>query len=141
MRALLDSDFLIAFVDKDHVHHVQARTWLTAHLDQGWASCAVTQNACIRIMSLPFYSNRKSPKDVATAIQATCGTPDHLYWTDEISLSDPTLFDLTGVNSKDLTDIYLLGLATFHGGRLVTFDQGITTAAVLNARPHNLVIL
>jgi hypothetical protein len=37
--------------------------------------------------------------------------------------------------------IYLLGLATRHGGRLATFDRGIPLSAVRVAKPANLCIL
>ena len=46
MRALLDSD---------HLHHVRARAWLKENIKAGWASCPLTQNGRIPIMSQPGY--------------------------------------------------------------------------------------
>lgn len=57
MRALFDVNVLIALHDPDHVHHVLAAQWFTAHADLGWASCAITQNGLLRIMSQPGYRN------------------------------------------------------------------------------------
>jgi predicted nucleic acid-binding protein len=40
-----------------------------------------------------------------------------------------------------LTDVYLLALAVRHGGRLVTFDNGIPLAAVRKATTQKLLVL
>ena len=50
-RALLDINVLIALLDLDHVHHRRARSWLLREIVSGWASCPLTENGCIRIMS------------------------------------------------------------------------------------------
>jgi predicted nucleic acid-binding protein len=42
---------------------------------------------------------------------------------------------------KQLTDIYLLALAVKHGGRLVTFDRGIPTAAVRGAQADHVMVI
>ena len=57
MRALLDINVLIALLDAQHVHHQQATRWMTENIDGGWASCPLTQNGVIRIMSQPAYPN------------------------------------------------------------------------------------
>jgi len=51
MVALLDVNVLVALLDADHMHHTAATHWLSEHLDAGWASCPLTQNGCIRILS------------------------------------------------------------------------------------------
>ena len=55
MRALLDVNVLIALLDQAHPHHVTAFAWLRANIKHGWASCPITQNGCIRIMSQAAY--------------------------------------------------------------------------------------
>lgn len=55
MRALLDVNVLIALFDAAHVHHRIARDWLHEHIAAGWASCPLTQNGCIRIMTQANY--------------------------------------------------------------------------------------
>ena len=57
MRALLDVNVLIALLDSDHLHHGRARGWLKENIKHGWASCPLTQNGCIRIMSQTGYPN------------------------------------------------------------------------------------
>ena len=51
MRALLDVNVLIALLDQDHSMHAQALRWFAARAGDGWASCPITQNGCVRIMS------------------------------------------------------------------------------------------
>jgi len=51
MRALLDVNVLIALLDGSHIHHGLVTDWLGSHIDEGWASCPITQNGCIRILS------------------------------------------------------------------------------------------
>jgi predicted nucleic acid-binding protein len=50
-RALLDINVLIALLDLDHAHHRSARKWLEREVASGWASCPLTENGCVRIMS------------------------------------------------------------------------------------------
>ena len=50
MRALLDVNVLIALLDADHATHGRATAWLAEHARQGWASCPVTQNGCMRVI-------------------------------------------------------------------------------------------
>lgn len=55
MRALLDVDVLLALLDADHVDHRRAREWLGAEIAHGWASCAVTQNGFVHVLSQPRH--------------------------------------------------------------------------------------
>ncbi|TLZ12344.1 MAG: hypothetical protein E6K34_17875 [Gammaproteobacteria bacterium] len=57
MRALLDVNVLIALLDSDHTLHGTAMSWFAKHAREGWASCPITQNGCVRIMSNPSYPN------------------------------------------------------------------------------------
>jgi len=51
MRALLDVNVIIALLDSGHVMHASACTWLERNLDQGWATCPLTQTGVVRIMA------------------------------------------------------------------------------------------
>lgn len=142
MRALLDVNVLIALFDQDHVSHRPAMAWFTAHAREGWASCPITQNGCMRIMSNPSYPNPLPVQALITRLAAACAQAIHQFWADEPTLLDPGAFDATRIHGpKQITDIYLLGLAVRHGGRLATFDGGISLAAVRKATAKNLVVL
>lgn len=61
MRGLLDVNVLIALLDADHALHARAVDWFARHGAAGWASCPITQNGCVRIMSHPGYPNALPP--------------------------------------------------------------------------------
>ena len=142
MRALLDINVLLALLDRDHVLHEAGRRWFEQAVHDGWASCAVTQNGFIRILSQPSYPS-PVPAQTAIGLLATATSAGHHeYWRSDVSILDETLFDHSRIHGpRQLTDVYLLGLAARHGGRLVTFDQTIALASVRTARPDNLVVL
>ncbi len=142
LRALLDVNVLIALLDAAHQHHRLAWDWLDANIEFGWASCPLTQNGYLRIVSQPGYPNPGTVREAALRLAAAAGTAHHEFWTDDLSLLDDRHFDgdrLLG--PRHLTDHYLLGLAVARHGRLVSFDRGILLGAVRNARPEHLVLL
>ena len=142
MRALLDVSVLIALFDSEHVHHEVAAQWLADHRQDGWATCPLTQNGCIRILSQPKYSNQTSVAVMVDLLGEAIADPQHAFWPDSFSLLEPDALHwdnlLTG---RHLTDVYLLALAYRNNGRLVTLDQGIPFSAVPDARAEHLVVL
>ncbi|HWH30913.1 MAG TPA: hypothetical protein VNU26_18480 [Mycobacteriales bacterium] len=40
-----------ALLDSDHVDHALAWSWLDAEAGDGWASCVVTENGFVRVLS------------------------------------------------------------------------------------------
>lgn len=142
MRALLDINVLLALLDRDHVDHERARGWISQHIEQGWASCAITQNGFVRVISQPRYP---SPITVAHAIDRLARatrTPYHEFWTCTVSILDPKVIDCSRLHSpKQITDAYLLALAVAYESRFVTFDQSIALTAVPGAGAQHLTIL
>ena len=142
MIALLDANMLIALFDSAHVHHQAAHQWLTAHRASGWATCPLTENACIRIISQPSYPGRLNIDDIAGRLHRATLAADHHFWPDTLRLSDPSRFDHSKITSaRQLTDLYLLALAVEADGCLVTFDKGIPVAAVPSATARHLLVL
>lgn len=142
MRALFDVNVLIALHDQDHVHHAQAANWFTDNATQGWASCPLTQNGCLRIMAQPAYPGVQTLATLIAMLKRSTASNFHALWSNDISLLDATWFNHDRVhNHKQLTDVYLLGLAVKNQGRMVTFDQRIALNAVQGARAENLVVL
>jgi len=142
MVALLDVNVLVALLDADHMHHTAATHWLSEHLDAGWASCPLTQNGCIRILSQAAYPNRAPAAEVAARLAEATRNPVHHFWPDAVSLLTPGLMEwnklLTG---RHITDAYLLALAVKNHGVFVTLDQGIPLSAVQGARGEHLLVL
>ena len=142
MRALLDVNVLIAMLDASHVHHGLVSDWLARNLGKGWASCPVTENGCIRILSQPGYPNSVPAEQVAERLAEAAQHASHRFWADSISLLRPgrILWDQV-LSSRHVTDAYLLALAFEQGGRFVTLDRGIPLGAVRGALPKHLVVL
>jgi hypothetical protein len=142
VRALLDVNVLIALLDSDHASHDSAINWFAKHAREGWASCPITQNGCVRIMSNPGYPNPLPVQAVIEHLAVACHQDIHEFWSDEVSLLDSAVVDSTRIHGpRQLTDIYLLALAVKRGGKFVTFDTGIPLAAVRKATTQNLLIL
>ena len=142
MRALLDVNVLIALLDSDHSLHVPATTWFNGHGNNGWASCPITQNGCVRVMSSPGYPGTLPVQAVVERLAMASNTRLHEFWADDLSLLDPTLFDPSRIHGpRQITDLYLLALAVKHRGSFVTFDRLISTDAVKPAAKGHLVRL
>lgn len=142
MVALLDVNVLIALLDAGHLHHDTATRWLGEHLDQGWASCPLTQNGCIRMLSQTAYPNRAPAAEVAARLSEATRHPAHHFWPDAVSLLSPGLMDWSKLLSgRHVTDAYLLALAVENRGTFVTLDQGVPLAAVPGAQAGLLVVL
>ncbi|MFT7721719.1 MAG: VapC toxin family PIN domain ribonuclease [Roseateles sp.] len=142
MRSLLDVNVLLALLDANHIHHHLTMSWWSGHFSRGWASCPLTQNGALRILSGRSYLNRQAPGDVAERLALAAAQAGHEFWADDISLLEPgaILWDrVTG--SRQITDIYLLALAVRRGGCLVTLDRGIAVQAVRDVKPNNLLVL
>jgi len=142
MRALLDVNVLIALLDADHSLHARAAEWFGSHARTGWASCPITENGCIRVMSHPSYPNALPVQAIIERLAEATRRNWHEFWADDISLLDDERIDATRIHGpRQLTDLYLLALVLRHGGRFVTFDQTITTNTIKGAKAKDLVVL
>jgi toxin-antitoxin system PIN domain toxin len=144
MRVLLDINVLIALLDPDHVFHQRAHQWWAANEQFGWASCPLTENGVIRIVSNPTYSRgaRFTPGGLISRLQQFSSQTNHEFWEDDISFRDAKIFSVERIHgSRQLADLYLLALAANHKGKLATFDQGIALSAVPVATAGNLCVI
>src|SRR3990170_427149 len=123
MRALLDVNVLIALLDADHSLHARATQWLGSNARAGWASCPITQNGCVRIMSHPGYPNPLPVGAVMERLGEATATAHHELWSDDLSLLDARIADRTRIHGpRQVTDLYLLALVVRRRGRFVSFD-------------------
>lgn len=141
-RALLDINVLLALLDGDHVDHEKAREWLGREIHHGWASCAITQNGFVRIISQPRYPSPVHPAQAIERLARAAGTEHHEFWPCSVSLLDDHAIHPDRLHGpKQVTDAYLLALAISHDGRFVTFDQSIPLNTVRGARSDHLTVL
>ena len=142
MRALLDVNVLIALLDTDHSSHVRATQWFGTHARAGWASCPITQNGCVRIMSHSGYPGAVPVSAIIERLAEATASRFHEFWPDDVSLLDALVADSTRIHGpRQVTDVYLLALAVRHGGRLVTFDASVSRDAAFGAGVSHLLIL
>ena len=141
--ALLDVNVLVALHDPAHPNHEDAHRWFGRNRKPGWATCPVTVNGCVRVLSNPAYPTvTAAPAEVASRLRVLCTDPGHEFWTDSVSLLDESLFRPQAIaGHQQITDIYLLGLAVRHGGRLATFDRSIPVKAVVGAGAAHLELI
>jgi hypothetical protein len=141
--SLLDVNVLVALFDPDHIHHELAHDWFADHRAEGWATCAVTENGFVRVVSNPRYQpDAPRPAAVVDRLRRFCTSEHHHFWADPVSLRDAALFNLSVARGhRQVTDIYLLALARRQGGRLATFDRTIPLAAVKGAGDDTLAVI
>jgi len=142
MRALLDVNVLIALLDAGHLHHQRASEWLAAEIQHGWASCPLTQNGCLRIMSQPAYPQALPVAAVAQRLAAAASHAAHVFLPDDYSLLDTNQLNWKHLmGHRQVTDAYLLGLAVRHQCRFVTLDARINPNVVLGVELKHCVNL
>jgi toxin-antitoxin system PIN domain toxin len=127
MGNLLDVNVLIGLMWPTHESHKRARSWFHQNSREGWATCPLTQAAFVRIVSSPAsFPNAVPPQEAVDLLEANLQDPRHRFWADDVSFVEavqPFLGRLKG--HKQVTDAYLLGLALYKKGKLISLDRGI----------------
>ncbi len=143
MLALYDVNVLLALFDAEHTQHTSALAWHEANAWMGWATCPITQNGLLRIMSQPSYPHTIPIASVADRLrESATEAAHHQFIADDISVVDRSIIRQNALlTPSSLTDIYLLALAFKHNARFVTFDRGISIRAVIGATPAHLMVL
>ena len=141
--ALLDVNVLVALFDADHLHHEAAHDWFADNREGGWATCPLTENGFVRILSNPAYGAAvERTVTLLDGLRRFCASGHHHFWPASLSLGDERFFNLSFVRGpRQLTDVYLLGLAKKMGGRLATFDRSIPLKAVPGCKPDTLDVI
>jgi toxin-antitoxin system PIN domain toxin len=141
--ALLDVNVLVALFDPDHIHHDAAHDWFADHRDAGWATCPITENGFVRVVTNPrFHTSPLRPAVAIEHLRKFCASGGHHFWKDAVPLCDERIFNLSAARGHaQLTDVYLLGLAARSGGCLATFDRSIPLGAVIGARRDMLTVI
>ena len=140
MVDLYDVNALIALLDENHEKHEPVSDWFFDNMGEGWASCPLTQNGFLRIVSQERYRNRISLPDALRILRNGVSSPLHHFIANDISLLDDALVDTGRISGHgQLTDVYLLALAIAHDARLVTTDTHIARSAVKEATRERLI--
>lgn len=139
--ALLDVNVLVALFDAGHVHHEAAHDWFADNRTHGWATCPITENGFVRVLAHPQSGVTERAPAILESLRRFCASGHHQFWPDVVSLRDD-IFDLSVAQGyRQVTDIYLLGLAARMDGVLATFDRSIPVRAVRTASIDTLAVI
>jgi toxin-antitoxin system PIN domain toxin len=141
--ALLDVSVLVALFNGGHADHDIAHDWFADNRRWGWASCPLTENGVLRVLGNPTQLAGFVPvPQLLESLKRFCAATEHHFWPDDLSLRDRELFNVRSIRGhRQLTDVYLLGLAVKRAGRFVTFDRNVPLAGVKGARGEHLEVI
>src|SRR6266536_9235 len=140
--ALLDVNVLVSLFDPDHVHHEIAHDWFSQNGQERWATCPLTENGFLRTANAARSADLVPLPELIDHLQRFRWSGGHEFWPDDATLLDADLFNRQQIRGRrQLTDVYLLGLAMKRRGRFVTFDRHVQLTAVKGAGPENLIVL
>jgi toxin-antitoxin system PIN domain toxin len=130
--ALLDVNVLLALAWPNHQHHAAAHGWFQREAKGGWATCALTQLAFIRLSSNPaFTAEAVAPNEAAALLRQYCEHPGHQFW-DSPPAVEPRLYR-HAFGHQQVNDAWMVDLAAQRGGELVTFDERLEVHDSTNA--------
>ena len=141
--SLLDVNVLVALFDPDHVHHEIAHDWFSDSRRTGWATCPLTEAGLVRVLTnARFRAEVLSMTDVVERLRALRSSGHHHWWDRGLSLTDTSVFRPGAIRGhRQVTDLYLAGLAYQMKGTLATFDRGIPLDGIVGARPTLLQVI
>lgn len=130
--ALLDVNALLALLWENHMFHAPMARWFVSNERRGWATCPLTEQGFVRIVSNATYI-KPAPK-VRSALdllqKTTEANKHHEFWADDLPLSALSASIRQRLQGhQQISDAYLLTLAMRHRGKLLTFDRRILQLA------------
>jgi toxin-antitoxin system PIN domain toxin len=126
VRRLLDINLLIALCDPNHVDHQRVALWFEETGARAWVSCPITENGFVRILSNPNYPGLSASVSTASdLLRALRGHKGHEFWPDDYSIVDGHVDLGRAVGNRQITDLYLLGLAAKGKAKFSTLDTRI----------------
>ncbi len=140
---LLDANVLIALLWPAHSHHERALHWFTSVRADGWCTCALTQAAFVRVVSqAAFHTPVVSVGEAAGLLTRNMAATDHRFLPVNVGLVD-VLAHCTGgvVGHRQITDAWLVTLASKHGARLATFDARLHSLLATSSERERDVLL
>ena len=121
---LLDVNVLLALAWPNHIHHREAQIWFAANAAAGFRTCPITQTGFVRISSNPAFTPQAvTPGEALALLDRMAQLPGHEFWPDDIPLRKAVENWPFLAGHRQVTDAYLVALASAHGGILATLDH------------------
>ena len=144
MSYLLDANALIALGWTQHEHHEKISRWFRNHAREGWATCAFTHAAFVRVIAQPAFSGHSiGVTEIVELLLRNTAHPKHRLLSLDFGFEEVMGWCTGGLlGHRQVTDAWLLALAIRHRIKLVTFDAGIRQLlATFQERQQHLSIL
>jgi len=110
------------------------QAWFLAHHHEGWATCPLTKNGMVRVLSQPAYpSGQRTPMEVIQLLAAlkAAFADSYQFWPDDLSLTESEAFHSHLIGGPgQVTDVYLLGLAQKRAATVVSFNRSLAWQCV-----------
>ncbi len=136
---LLDVNVLVAILDLNHLEHDRTVAWFLDHSPSGWATCPLTENGVVRVLSNPRYPNGRPVGALVRLLRELRAAGDWRFLDDSLSLASGEYFLADRIlGPSQITDTYLLGLCKATGYRLATLDRKLSASAIVDP-PLNLI--
>lgn len=131
MQRLLDISVLIALCDPNHLAHERVALWFEETGGKAWVTCPITENGFLRIISSPSYPGLSGSVPVAAELLRRLRRHrGHHFWADDYSIANGVV-DLRRIAvPKQVTDLYLLGLAAQRKGKFSSLDLNVPAKLV-----------
>lgn len=137
---LLDINVLIALAWPSHVHHHYAQRWFARKHAAGFRTCPLTQTGFVRLSSNPSFTPQAvSPREALALLERLTSLRDHEFWPADLPLGAAIPTEQPVLSHRQVTDLYLLGIARAHRGILATLDRGVLALGSAAARYAELL--
>ena len=142
MTALLDVNVLIALAWPNHEHHRTAWEWFHAQMEEGWATCALTEAGFVRISCNPAIVSRETtPLEAIGVLAQLMQVGSHSFWPLDRSIVNlPESIRTRLQGHRQITDAVLLATAMQQNGELATFDAGTAALSTQEEQAYIRVI-
>ena len=81
---LLDVNVLVALFDPGHVHHDVAHDWFADTGRAAWATCAITENGFLRVLSHPRSPVAADYQTLLVGLRSFCASEGHVFWSERV---------------------------------------------------------
>ena len=126
---LADTNVLLALAWPNHAHHRDAERWLLSLGTRRWATCATIELGFVRLSAHPsFTSNPKLPAASLALLDELTRVGHHESWAEPkggIRAPVTRRFLERAASHGQVTDAFLVAIASSHGGKLATFDGAL----------------
>ena len=124
---LADGNVLVALSVTDHVHHDIALDWFE-RAEPTLATCPITEGTLLRFL----MGAGQNAKAAVTVLELMREQSWHRFWPDSLPYESTHLTGVIG--HRQVTDAYLVALASSNDGVVATLDKGL--AALHGERVH-----